>query len=366
MPGSVEPHYACNAPRTHGGPADAELHALGIAAADLLDFSTSCNPYGPCAALAAAVREAPLERYPDPSAWLARRAIAATLDKPAAEIALGNGAAELLWTLARTLLRPGARALVIEPTFGEFRAAALCAGAAVHEWRAQAHDDFAIDLDAALHTARNCGAELIYLCTPNTPTGAALPGSDIDSAARAHPAMLFIVDQSFLSLSDRFADAQLALPKNVLCVRSLTKEQSIPGVRVGYVVGEAQLLARLEHQRSAWTTSAHAQAAAIAACDTATFVADSRRRLLHARVELGQRLRALRLPPVPSSAGFVLLKTGDAHSLRSRLLARHRILVRDCSSFGLPEHIRLAARPSADCDRLLTALRQELACPLAR
>ena len=62
------------------------------------------------------------------------------------------------------------------------------------------------------------------------------------------------------------------------------------------------------------------------------------------------------------STGFVLVRTGAAASLRDRLLRRHRVLVRDCSSFGLPDFIRVAARPVAELEPLLRALREELRC----
>jgi histidinol-phosphate/aromatic aminotransferase/cobyric acid decarboxylase-like protein len=119
--------------------------------------------------------------------------------------------------------------------------------------------------------------------------------------------------------------------------------------------------ARIEHGRAAWTTGAAAQAAAIAAATLGGFVAESRVRLLAERAQLAALLVALGLAPAPSSTGFLVVRTGDAEALRHRLLVRHHLLVRDCTSFGLPDHIRLAARSAADRDRLAAALHRELA-----
>jgi len=342
----------------HGGLLDAELHALE--ACELLDFSSSCNPDGPCPELLAALRSAPIGRYPDPTAWRARSALADFLGSDPAGVALGNGAAELLWTLARVLIRPASRVLIVEPTFAEFRAAAHCAGGRIFEWRARPEGDFAIDLSAVVAAARACETGLLYLCAPNTPAGTAVPAASIAAAASALPGTTWVLDQSFLSLSERWADAGQVFPSNVVCVRSLTKEQGIPGVRVGYLLGDPALCARIEAERPAWTTGAHAQAAAIAACTTREFVARSRVALLGARVELAAGLNRLGLECAPSSTGFLLVRTGDARRLRARLLTGHRIAIRDCGSFGLPDHVRLSARPSADRDRLLRALREEL------
>src|SRR5687768_2805436 len=105
--------------RVHGGPQDDELRALEIDPATLVDFSVNTNPYGPCAALVEAIRTAPIDRYPDPTARAAREVLARTLDASPDELALGNGAADLLWTLARVLVRPGTNVLMVEPTFCE-------------------------------------------------------------------------------------------------------------------------------------------------------------------------------------------------------------------------------------------------------
>src|SRR5215208_1117276 len=122
-------------PRVHGGFSEPLAILSGVDPAQIADFSVNCNPYGPCPEVLDAVRSAPIERYPDPTAWRARECIARLLERKVQEIALGNGACELLWTLARVLVRPGTKLMVIEPTFSEFRAAAEHGGADLKEWR---------------------------------------------------------------------------------------------------------------------------------------------------------------------------------------------------------------------------------------
>lgn len=266
------------------------------------------------------------------------------------------------------LVHPGDRVVVVEPGFGELRAAVEHAGAAICPWRCRACDGFAVDLAAVGAVIRAHRAGVAYVCAPGTPAGTAVPAAAIAALAAEHPGTAFIVDQSFLSLSDRFADAAIAQPGNVAIVRSLTKDFAIPGVRVGYVVAAPALIARVEQARPAWTTSSLAQAAAIAAATAAAaaFVAASRARLLADRAALAGELAALGLAPAPSSTGFLAVDTGDAPGLRRRLLARHRIVVRDCSSYGLPDHIRLAARPAAERARVVAAIASELARGTAR
>jgi len=102
-----------------------------------------------------------------------------------------------------------------------------------------------------------------------------------------------------------------------------------------------------------------AQAAAIAACEEQDFVEASRRKILADRERLRLEIQRLGFATVQSTAGFFLVLTGHASELRKKLLARHHILVRDCTSFGLPEFIRIAARPADDCGRLTQALKEE-------
>lgn len=354
----LEPEFAVA--REHGGSREGELRALGIDPSEIVDFSVNVNPYGPSAAVVRAIREASIERYPDPTAWAARQALAETCAVDADEVVLGNGAADLLWTLARVLLRPSATVLVVEPTFSEFRSAALSMEARVFEWRARAIDGFAVDLAEVAKLVDRVHSDVLYLCAPNTPTGAPTAVGEIAAIAAAKPDLAVVLDQSFLSLSDRFADARFRLPPNVFCVRSLTKDHAIPGVRVGYLIASRSAARAIEHSRPAWATSTTAQAATVAACRDARFVEESRRQLAADRGRLADSLRALGLDPVPSSAPFLVVRVKRVSGLRRRLLVSHRILVRDCRSFGLPKFIRLAARPSSDVELLKAALGKEL------
>jgi histidinol-phosphate/aromatic aminotransferase/cobyric acid decarboxylase-like protein len=258
------------------------------------------------------------------------------------------------------LLRAGDRALLVEPTFSEFRLALGSFGARPVEWRAREADGFAIDLAAVDDARRRTEARVVYLCAPNTPTGCGVPAPAIAELARSSPEATFVVDQSFLSLSEAHADAGVPMPPNVVRVRSITKEHAIPGVRVGYLVGTAELVAAVENSRPAWTTSSMAQAAAIAACEEQAFVAESRSALLFDRGQLQERLAELGLAPLASLTGFFLVRLPRPAELVPRLLARHQLLVRDCASFGLPDFVRIAARPAKDGARLVRALGQEL------
>jgi histidinol-phosphate aminotransferase len=348
------------APRAHGGIVDDEMAKLAIDARDVLDFSVNVNPYGPTPAMLAAIRNAPVDRYPDPTSSAARRAIAQLVPARASEIVIGNGAVELMWTIALAYVKPGHAVVIAEPTFSEFRAAAALAGATIVEARAREEDAFAIDLARIEATVRRARAGIAYVCAPANPTGSAAPIADLAAFAARIEGTLLLLDQSFLSLSDRYADAATRLPPNVICVRSLTKDHAIPGLRAGYLIAGESIAERIEASRPPWTTSAPAQAAIVAAMNEEPFVAESRDRLLANRARLTARLCDAGFTVVDSSTVYVLVRVQSAADVRARLLARDRILVRDCTSFGLPSFIRVCARPAEDEERLVRALVREV------
>jgi histidinol-phosphate/aromatic aminotransferase/cobyric acid decarboxylase-like protein len=346
-------------PRIHGGAAARELAELGVDPAGALDFSVNVNPYGPCQSVVDAVRNADVHLYPDPAATAVREAIAAATGAPVEGVVFGSGATDLLWGLARVLLASGGRALVVEPAFSEFRAAAEALGAHPAAWRACPQDGLRVDLGEVARAAREVTAEVIYLCTPTTPAGVAVSLVEVVELAGRFPDTTVILDESFLSLSDQSGETSQPMPGNVVRLRSMTKEHALPGLRLGYALAPPALARALEANRPAWSTSSLAQAAALAALAEGGFVAASRERLRHDRLATAAALSGLGVASIPSVAPYLAFQVADAAALRRRLLV-HGVVVRDCASLGLPGFVRVAARPAHERARLAAALAEEL------
>ena len=346
--------------RVHGGIDSEELARLGVPSARVLDLSVNVNPFGPHPRVLAAARQAPLGSYPDPHAAAARAAIARVEDIEPARVLLGHGSAELLWAAVATLAGSARPLIVVRPTFSEPESAAHAFGVRVAVLRKSETDDFALSLAALDRAIRDCAPAAIYLCQPNNPDGGALPASELRAFCAAHRDRLFILDQAFLSLSSRHADAAVRFGDNVLVVRSLTKDHALPGLRVGYALGSPELLRALGARRPAWMVSAPAQAAVVAACAQPEHVARAREFLLEAKAALAGECRALGLALVPSETHYFLARVGQADRLRQRLLERHAILVRSGTSFGLPDHIRVSGCGPEQRRRFAGALREEL------
>ena len=349
----------------HGGLHEDELARLGLGHEEVLDVSVNVNPYGSFPAVVEAIRAASLERYPDPSASPARAALARWLELPREQVVLGNGAVDLLWSLARCLVAPGEPVMVVEPAFSELRRAATCVGARIVEHRLRAENDFALDpeaLDAALHAYN---PRLLYLSTPANPTGKTTPIELLARLADKHPQTTFVVDLSFSSLSEGHRDDAVHASGRIVWLRSLTKDFALAGLRVGFAVAPRPIAELIEASRPPWSVNALAQAAACAAstAEAQAFVAESRARLFSDRAELELALGQLGLVTHASQTIYTLVDLGRARqatALRDGLLTRHAVLVRDATSFGLPHHVRLCARPAGQANRLIQALAREL------
>ena len=355
----------------HGALDYGELERLGLHPQEVLDCSVNANPYGPSPQVREAVAKAAIDRYPDRECLELRRAILddelTSSDLPLGSIVCGNGTTELIWAIARAYLKPGLKAGMLGPTFGEYRVACLAAGATVDEFGAQASTCFQPDMAAVAAWISREQPALVWLCNPNNPTGTWLDRHHVQLVAEAcqRTGAMLVVDEAywrFVFPHEAYSAVELveaSRRRQVIVLRSLTKDFALAGLRLGYAVATPAVAERLGAQLPSWNVNGVAQAAAIAA------LADRRHlttTLDHLAIERRVFFHALRdsgLHVMPSRTHFCLLEVGDAHHVRQQLLARN-ILVRDCTSFGLPQFIRIATRPRGEWQQLLLALQEIL------
>jgi histidinol-phosphate/aromatic aminotransferase/cobyric acid decarboxylase-like protein len=304
-------------------------------------FAVCINAYGPAPIVREAILAASIDDYPDPECIAAREAASARWRRPIDEIACGAGSAELIQALAHGLLRPGDNVVVVRPAFSEYGRAASLAGALVH----RATQDGLCD---AIRTHR---PRLAFVAAPSSPSGQAVSRETLREIADvcADAGALLVVDQAY----DAFTAEPLgtpALPGHpaVLHLRSLTKDHALAGVRVGYAIGSPRVIAEIESVRVPWAVSAAAQAAAKAALtdEAEAHVCRTIAKLRASAAELWAWCDAAGIERVPSDTHYGLLR---AHA--------DGIMVRDCTSFGLPGWIRVAVRTEPENALLRGGLR---------
>jgi histidinol-phosphate aminotransferase len=359
----------------HGAFDYGELARLGLQSEEILDFSVNGNPYGPSPRVYQAIANAPIDRYPDRECLALRQAILdvelAKIDLPLSAVVCGNGSSELIWATARAYLAPAKKTAIIGPTFGEYLAASRAVGACVVEARAQLEADFRPDLSSLCTWLTAKRPMLVWLCNPNNPTGTYLDLPDILCLAKICYEInaLLVIDEAYYHFvlpddSDGASRSAIELlstefQSHILLLRSLTKDYALAGLRLGYAVSSPEVIQRLEAQLPSWNVNGFVQAAGCAALADRNHMRIILIRLAEERRMFFQALSQLGCRVVPSSTHFCLVEVGEAVRIRRDLLAR-KILVRDCSSFGLPQFIRVATRSTLDWQRLIQALQEVL------
>jgi histidinol-phosphate aminotransferase len=346
----------------HGAISPAEIAARGLAAERLIDFSVNSNPLGPSPAAIAAVQAlgaAQIGRYPDPEVVALRRALGEQLDLATGQIVVGNGSSELIWLVALAYARPAPEGvLIVGPTFGEYERACRLTGTAIQVASASPAERFAPDVDATAATVRAARPRVVWLCNPNNPTGLYLRRAQIARVLDACvvAGALLVVDEAYLAFV-REPDSLLSLldSEHLLLLRSLTKDYALTGLRLGCALAAPAIVRVLLSVQPPWSVNA-AQAVGVAALADAAHLARAQREVWTARAALLAGLARLRLQvPASPAANFVLVRVGDAAAFRHALL-HAGCVVRDCTSFGLPEYVRLGVRTRAECETLLARI----------
>ncbi len=306
----------------HGALDHAELTALRLDPHALLDFSTNVNPYGPPRRVGEALATLDYGAYPDRSCFQLRRAIAEHHGCDPDHVLVGNGSNELIHLLARALLQGGDSVLVIGPTFGEYARASELAGAAVRLWHAGEEHGFRIAHAPIVDLIRRHKPRLVWLCTPNNPTGAAITVEGLAAIRTAcvEAGSRLIVDRAYAAmLRDDRQDAMRAAEVQpfVLQLYSLTKLYALAGLRLGYLVAQPDVIARVVAYQPTWSVNSAAQAAGLAALTDKEFVHRTLPQLWQSSEQLRAELCALGLGVLPSMLPFMLVHTGNGAATRA-------------------------------------------------
>lgn len=308
----------------HGGPQGDAEH--------LLDFSVNTNPLGPNPALVALWQATDLSAYPDPAYRKARYALAEAHGFAPTGVVLGVGASELLHRIVRALLPVGGRVAVLGAPFGEFARAVVLQ---------RAQQQTLPRTLAALQTAQ---ADLIYLSNPHSPSGDYLDLRCVDFAALAAPV---IVDEAYLP----FLAEGWALPcqPNLIRLCSPGKAHGLLGARLAYALCDAPLAAHLNNLQPAWALPSASAALLAALPEQGKFLAQTLPQVRSWAQQLAQALGA-----APTGLHFFTAEVRDASAVAAALL-QQGIQVRDCTSFGAPDRVRIATRLPSENQQLLAA-----------
>ncbi|MFJ3923518.1 Rv2231c family pyridoxal phosphate-dependent protein CobC [Streptomyces sp. NPDC090022] len=345
---------ACEHDLRHHG--DAEVAGAG---AGLVDLAVNVRSGTPPAWLKERIAAGldSLAAYPDGRA--ARAAVAARHGLPVERVLLTAGAAEAFVLIARAL--GAVRPVVVHPQFTEPEAALRDAGHRVERVLLRAADGFRLDPAAVPHDA-----DLVIVGNPTNPTSVLHPAAAL--AALARPGRTLVVDEAFMDAvpGEREALAGRTDVPGLVVLRSLTKTWGLAGLRIGYVLAEPEVIAKLAAAQPLWPVSAPALAAA-EACVAPAALAEAEAAARQIAVDRAHLLAGLAEFEEISVAGvaegpFVLIRVEGAAEVRTRLRALGFAVRRGDTFPGLDRSwLRLAVRDRATTGRLLQALDHALA-----
>jgi len=341
----------------HGGIDYGELEALGIPPEEVLDFSANLNPFGPPPGIKGALEKANIAAYPDSRASKLRRLLADKLGVSEENIIVGSGSVELIRLAALAYFGRGDSVLIIEPTFGEYEVACQISGASIIKQR-RAPKSFQLDIEETIGLIQKHRPKGIFIDNPNNPTGQYLSQAKLEKLLDAGRGSLVVLDEAYITfVDDVWSSVDMIKGNNLLILRSMTKDYALAGLRLGYGVAGKEIISTLSRLCPPWNVNAVAQQAGLAAVAAEDYLRQCQIKLKPAKNYLVTELSRLGLPPVPSAANFLLVEVGSAPEFRQKLLQR-RVLVRDCTSFGLPGYVRISPRTMPECRRLVRALEE--------
>ncbi len=358
------PISASDVVHRHGGDPAAMFVRLGIRPRPVVDFSVNVNPLGPPRAVLTRWQDwrEDIDRYPTAMGEGVARFYQEQWGLNSDSVLPGSGSAALIYFVLRLL---GLHNLtIVSPSFHDYARAAHAAGTRTKLLPLSARNGFSPFAQTQLAKALE-SSDGLMLGRPNNPTGTLHPRDMLLAVARHHRDKWLLIDEAFIQFVEEYRTQTLLterpMPANMLVFHSLTKFYTLPGLRLGAMIGHPETISALRRCQEPWAVNRIAERAAEAlscAWDyearTARWLAEERSRLLPHL----QKMRTLRL--FPPTANFILAQwraTNDLDDLlRCLLMAGYH--VRDCRDFpGLERnYFRFAIRRPAENDGLIQAM----------
>ena len=339
----------------HGGIDAAELLILGIAPELVVDFSSNISPFGPSPQVIEAIRNTSIDQYPDLECRLLRNTIAQLHSIDVDRIIVGNGCSELIHLIASALIRADDPVLIVGPTFSEYERTTGLAQGIVHTCLAIEENGFKCPVDGIDSQLQRSKISLVWICNPNNPTGQCVTRERLVRWLNEYPQTVFVIDEAYIEFAaavESMIDCEF---ENLIVLRSMTKAYAMAGLRLGYAVMCDSLHCRVRGRRVPWSVNSIAQSAGVAAINDRQYFVnalslldEAKRSFVHGMVSRGFR-------PIESDTCFFMLPMEDSSGVRNGLL-REGLVVRDCRSFGVKDHLRIAVHQSTNNFRLIDAL----------
>jgi histidinol-phosphate aminotransferase len=333
----------------------------------MIHLDSNENPFGPSPRAIEAMRSAltAAHYYPDDHCTELRQKLAEHYGLPPEQVLITAGSTGMLSLLCQTLLGPGLNAVTSAVSFVVYSMAVHATGAQLIETPTREHG---FDLDA-IRRAINEHTRLVFLANPNNPTGTMLEASAVDRFLAEVPGHVVVaLDEAYCDFAAHFAGMRkveyshsltnLRQGASVVVLRTFSKAHGLAGLRIGYGLGPAELLAYCARMRDTYSVSSMAQVAALASLDDHKHVSRAVINNAEQAKILQEGLSEAGFTVVPTAANFVYCELGEDASRFADRLRGEGVSVRPLGVWGAPQAIRVTIGAPAQNRSFLTAIRK--------
>lgn len=353
---STTPQVKEHTPVIHGGLNTLDDHKI-------IDFSSNVTPLGAARSVKQALKTNldDISTYPDVHSSKIEESLQKYTKLPKSNIIVGNGATELIYNFCYAFLTKKTPVLLMAPTFGEYQAASKLNGCRIKHFKTMNLEN---NLEGFIRNIPKNGC--IFVCNPNNPTGSLISKESLKkiiSYSKRNSTFVF-VDECFIELTPKKNESVISLTKkfdNLFVLRSLTKSFGLAGLRIGYGIGNKQLISILKKIKIPWSVNKLAQKAAIYALDNLNHLQKSKLLIEKESKYLKEKISNINgFDCYDTSTNFLLIHTKFDSCILQKKLLKKKILVRNCKNFyGLNNHyIRIAVRTRKENNLLLKELRK--------
>jgi histidinol-phosphate aminotransferase len=345
-----------------GRPIEEVARELGLPTDGIIKVASNENPFGPSPLAIAAMQKAlaGANLYPDGNAFYLKQKLAAKLGIEPANLILGNGSNEIIEFAGHALLAPGADVIVSQFCFAVYPIVTKLFGANLITVPAK---NYGHDLPAMLK-AITSKTRIVFVANPNNPTGTLAPREELIRFVNEVPDdVLLVMDEAYVEFLDDPLDlvslVRLGVRKNLILMRTFSKIYGLAGLRIGFGIGNPELIATLEKIRQPFNINLLAQVAALAALDDEEHVRETRANNFAGLEFFERAFRDLKLEFVPSHANFILVRVGEGQRV-FEAMQKQGVIVRLMGGYQLPEWIRISIGTPQENGRCLGALKSAL------
>ena len=331
---------------------------------EAVKLASNENPLGPSPKAINAIKSSLLQvnRYPDAQGFYLKEKLSRKLGVEPDNLFLGNGSDEIIQLLAQAFLLPGEEVIIGDPTFSFYQMAVVAAGGKDIMVPLK---DFSYDLSTIMDRI-TAETKLIFINTPLNPTGTIIAKADFEALLNRVPSdVILVIDEAYGEYATdtsypNFLD-YIGKGKRIIVLRTFSKIYGLAGLRIGYGIADADLVACLNKIRGPFNTNLLAQVAALAALDDEEHLKKSLATNRDGLTYLMSELHTMGIAYLPTQANFFLMKIGENAQRVYEGLLKEGVIVRVMTGRGLQHYLRVSVGLPAENKKFIRALTKVLA-----